>query len=288
MARQASKTTTENVRILFKTPIWEQDSCEAPQPRTFVLAQQFKPRRNKVVRGLVRLIVAILCAGATIVGAADYEDQYNSLLKKYVAPEGIRYAAWKSTASDMSELQNVIDTIANGQARAGRNEQLAFYINACNAWILHEALAKYPTKSVKDPLLLFFLGKRIKVAGEQMSFNHLEKDIIRAKFGEPRVHVALNCASRSCPPLNRAAFRAEELDQQFEALAKSFVNSEKGVKYLPEKKTAELSKIFDWYKDDFKDEGGVVAFINKRRSAPLPTDVKITYQDYDWSLNEAK
>ena len=52
-------------------------------------------------------------------------------------------------------------------------------------------------------------------------------------------------------------------------------------------KTAELSKIFDWYKDDFK-EGGAIAFINKRRSKPLPADAKISYQEYDWSLNEAR
>ena len=65
------------------------------------------------------------------------------------------------------------------------------------------------------------------------------------------------------------------------------MNSERGVRYLAEKKTAELSKIFDWYKDDFKD-GGPLQFINKRRAAPLPADVKIGYQKYDWSLNEAR
>ena len=237
---------------------------------------------------VVRFVIAALCAVATTAGAASYEDQYTSLLKKYVTADGVRYAVWKSSASDMGGLQNVIDTIANNPAPQGRNEQLAFYTNAYNAWIVHEALAKYPTKSVKDPLFLFFLGKRIKVAGEQMSFNHLEKDIIRAKFGEPRVHFALNCASRSCPPLNHEAFRADELDQQFEALAKAFVNSDKGVKYSPDEKMAALSKIFDWYKDDFRNEGGVIGFINKRRTTPLPGDVKITYRDYDWGLNEAK
>jgi hypothetical protein len=60
------------------------------------------------------------------------------------------------------------------------------------------------------------------------------------------------------------------------------------VKYNAAAKTADLSKIFDWYKDDFKAEGGPVAFINKRRSSPIPADVKISYQDYDWGLNEAK
>jgi hypothetical protein len=126
------------------------------------------------------------------------------------------------------------------------------------------------------------------VAGQQMSFNALEKDTIRSKFGEPRVHFALNCASRSCPPLNRTAFSAEKLDGQFEALAKGYVNSEHGVKFNAAAKSAELSKIFDWYKDDFKADGGALAFINKRRTAQIPADAKISYQDYDWGLNEAK
>ena len=61
-----------------------------------------------------------------------------------------------------------------------------------------------------------------------------------------------------------------------------------GAKYNAAGKSAELSKIFDWYKDDFKADGGAIAFINKRRSTPIPADAKISYQDYDWGLNEAK
>jgi hypothetical protein len=256
-------------------------------PAFFALARKSKAGRNSAMKNVLQLIIASACAIATTAAAAGYEDEYNALLKKYLTTDGVRYAAWKSNASDVAGLQKVVDAIATNPVPQGRNEQLALYINAYNAWILHEALAKYPTKSVKDPLFTFFLAARIKVAGEQMSFNRLEKDIIRAKFGEPRVHFALNCASHSCPPLNRQAFRGDELDQQFEKLAMAFVNSEKGVRYSPDKRTAELSKIFDWYKDDFKGDG-VIAFINKRRSTPLPNDVKIKYQDYDWGLNEVK
>ncbi|MEO8439791.1 MAG: DUF547 domain-containing protein [Spartobacteria bacterium] len=216
-------------------------------------------------------------------------DTYGSLLKKYATSSGVKYAAWKNDPADLQALQQVVDAIAQEKVvELGKKEQLAFYVNAYNAWILHEALEKYPTKSVKDLLFTFFTGKRIKVAGEEMSFNHLEKDIIRPKFNEPRVHFALNCASLSCPPLNQDPFRADKLDAQLEKLAVSFVNSPRGVDYQPAKKTATLSAIFNWYKDDFKAAGGPIAFINQRRQPPLPNDVKITYQDYDWSLNEAK
>ena len=237
-------------------------------------------------------LVALLLASAAACPAetsSKWIGTYNGLLGKYVTSSGVKYADWKNNAADMKAIQDVTDGIANEKISGlSKKNQLAFYINAYNAWILHEALGKYPTKSVKDLLFTFFTSPRIKVAGEQMSFNHLEKDIIRPKFGEPRVHVALNCASRSCPPLNQEAFQADKLDTQLEKLATAFVNSEKGVTYSKENNSAALSAIFDWYKDDFKGEGGPIAFINKRRSSPLPNDAKITYQKYDWNLNEAK
>ena len=242
---------------------------------------------------LRRTIVVALLLGSALIGRADTSPKwigtYNTLLAKYVTSSGVKYAAWKNDAADAQAIQNVVNGIASERLSGlSKKEQLAFYLNAYNAWILHEALAKYPTKSVKDLLFTFFTGQRIKVAGEPMSFNHLEKDIIRPKFNEPRIHFGLNCASRSCPPLDREAFRADKLDSQLERLSVAFVNSSRGVDYSAEKKAAALSAIFNWYKDDFKSVSGSIAFINQRRSLPLPNDVKITYQNYDWSLNEVK
>lgn len=244
---------------------------------------------NTILRAACTFLCLAILAPAFAEKPDNWLKSYDQLLEKYVTSTGVKYAEWKGNAAEMRKLQSVVDAIANANVSSmEKKNQLAFYLNAYNAWILHEALGKYPTKSVKDALFTFFLGRRIKVAGEQMSFNHLEKDVIRAKFSDPHVHFALNCASRSCPPLNRQAFRGSELDAQLEKLAKAFVNSEKGVRLSTDNKSAELSKIFDWYKEDFKNDGGVIAFINKRRSRPLPNDVKISYQNYDWALNEAK
>jgi hypothetical protein len=235
------------------------------------------------------LLAAAFCFVASSSHAQSWVESYNRLLSKYVTSGGVKYAEWKGNAADMQALQGVVDGIAKENASAmEKKAQLAFYVNAYNAWILHEALEKYPTKSVKDALFTFFTSKRITVAGQQTSFNALEKETIRSKFNDARVHFALNCASRSCPALSRQAFTAGNLDGQFETLAKGYVNSDKGVRFNAAAKTAELSKIFDWYKDDFKGEGGPVAFINKRRSSPIAADAKISYQDYDWGLNEAK
>ena len=242
----------------------------------------------KTMRLLFCFTLSLAAATTAFGQKSEWVASYNTLLGKYVTAGGVKYAEWKANAGDMQAIQGVVDGISKENVSAmGKQQQLAFYVNAYNAWILHEALGKYPTKSVKDALFTFFTSKRITVAGQQTSFKALEDNVIR-KFGDPHVHFALNCASRSCPPLNRTAFSADKLDGQLEALAKGFVNSERGVKFNAATKSAELSKIFDWYKDDFKAEGGAIAFINKRRSTPLPADAKISYQDYDWGLNEAK
>lgn len=250
-------------------------------PRCVLLAMKALSRWTFFL--VVWLAAAQMVAGQT----SDWLTDYNRLLGKYAAPSGVKYGFWKRNTADLQALQGVVDAIAKENLSGmGKQEQLAFYVNAYNAWILHEALEKYPTSSVKDLLFTFFTSKRIKVAGKQTSFNALEKDTIRGKFNDPRIHFALNCASQSCPPLQSAAFEGSKLDAQFEKLARSFVNSERGVKTSADGKTVQLSKIFDWYKEDFK--GGVVDFINKRRAKPIPKNAKITYQDYDWSLNEAK
>ena len=230
------------------------------------------------------LIALVLPFAARAEGGAWQKD-YDALLKKYVSGGGVRYSAWKANAADMAALEKVISAVAaENPSSYPRNEKLAFYINAYNASILSEALQKYPTKSVKDTLFTFFTAKRITVAGEKMSFNHLEKDIIRP-LGEPRIHFALNCASRSCPPLRAEVYSAAKLDAQLDEQARGYVNGDHGVKVNGD--TAQLSKIFDWYKEDFGGDAGVSAFLKKHRKEK--SDFKtVSYQDYDWGLNETK
>lgn len=240
---------------------------------------------------LALLFLALLLPLASNVTAAPpdngWAETYGRVLNTYVTSSGVKYSEWKKNSADVKALAGVTEAIAQESvASLGKNDQLAFYINAYNAWILHGALEKYPTSSVKDLFFRFFTADNIRVAGQQTSFKKLEDNVIRGKFHNPGVHFALNCASRSCPPLSREPFKGDSLDGKLEELARAFINSEKGVKYDESSKTAQLSAIFDWYKNDFP--GGALAYINKHREKPLPDGVKITYQKYDWSLNEAK
>ena len=233
------------------------------------------------------LLLSVLTFAASVILAnAGWEEDYGRLLKKYVTPNGVRYSEWKNNEADTAALNGVVEGIASARVPGNQKEALAFYMNAYNAWILHQALEKYPTKSVKDTLFTFFTSDRIKVAGDRMSFNHLEKDIIRKKFNEPRIHLTLNCASRSCPPLRNEPYTAAKLEGQFEDQSRDYANSPRGVSVT--KNGVALSKIFDWYKDDFAPVGGSVVFVNKYRSSAIPPNAKVTFQEYDWALNEAK
>lgn len=236
-------------------------------------------------------LLAILLPLAARAEVGAWQKDYDALLKKYVSGSGVRYAAWKASAADMAALAKVVAAIgAENPSSLGRNDKLAFYINAYNAWMIHLVLEKYPLKSVRDYAALFgiFTSKNIRLGGEKISLNYLEKDLILKGLGEPRAHFAVNCASRSCPVLIPAAYNGATIDAVLNERAKAFTANPLGVQLAKDGKTAQISSIFKWYDADFKPAGGPVAFINKYRAQPLPAGVKVEFQDYDWGLNEAK
>ena len=238
-------------------------------------------------RMLLALIVTLV--SVSVCRADAWTEEYTRLLSKYVTPQGVKYSAWHDDAADRAALGRVVTAIAQEKPEGSRDEKLAFYLNAYNANILNGVLENYPIKSVRDIALLFgfFTQNRITVAGEKMSFNHLERDIIHG-FNEPRIHFALNCASASCPPLRPNAYTGDKLAAELDQQTTAFLNGDPhGVKATEDDKKADVSKIFDWNTGDFQTAGGVVGFINKYRKPPLAPDVKVSYMSYDWSINDA-
>ena len=243
-------------------------------------------------------IISILASALIITGTATqaqdaWVDSYDSLLSKYVTSSGVKYESWHANSADMKALDGVVNSIAK-QSLSGKSkyEKLAFYLNAYNANILDKILNDYPTDGPGGGGMLgrnrFFKSNNVIVAGKTTSFQALENETIRPGFNEPRIHFALNCASASCPPLNTTAFRAATLDITLESLTNNFINSNpRGVGKISKGKVA-VSKLFDWYEDDFNAVGGALAFINAKRDTKLPNSTKVTFQDYSWKLNAAR
>jgi hypothetical protein len=260
-----------------------------------VLEQHWSNDFSSMNTALRLLLTWLLLAPAILHGASSparpaigWQTEYDRLLNKYVVDGGVRYAAWKANAADMAAMDRVVAGIGVAEPeKLDAKAQLAFYINAYNAWTIKLILDRYPIKSVWSASPFFFLQKNIRVAGERMSLQHLEKDVIRKKFQDPRVHFAVNCGSTSCPPLQKSAYDARTIDRELEARTRAFTLNDSNVEKTADGKMR-VSRVFKWYGEDLKGKEGAAEFIGKTRGERLPADAKVDYQKYDWSLNDRK
>ena len=172
------------------------------------------------------------------------------------------------------------------------NEQLAFWINAYNAFTIKLILDHYPVKSIRDikqgdkgPWDIVW----IKIGGKIFSLNHIEHEIIRKQFDEPRIHMALVCAAKSCPPLRQEAYGATTLGAQLDDNAKIFLSDKSKNRYDRASRTLHLSELFSWYGNDFNVKyGSATNFAMKMLGVNNVKPASIKYLPYDWSLNELK
>lgn len=168
-------------------------------------------------------------------------------------------------------------------------EKLAFYINAYNLLAIKLVIDHHPKKSIRD-IGTWFSPVWQKPAGvlngKTISLDTIEHKILR-KLGEPRIHFAIVCSSLSCPDLRAEAYNADRLDEQLDQQTRKFLsNKNKGMKI--EKEKVYISKIFDWFIEDFspnKSEQGVLSFIAKYNIEAGRFSEYRTL-DYNWQLNK--
>ena len=217
-------------------------------------------------------------------------DIFDGLLKKYVDKNGnVNYIGLKK---DQKILDSYLTLLSSNEPSASwsKDEQLAYWINAYNAFTISLVVKHYPVASIKEirPGISFINSvwdiKFIKIGKETYDLNNLEHGIIRKKFDEPRVHFAINCASYSCPALRNEAYTADKLDAQLTDAAKSFLADKNKNEFTPDRIT--ISKIFDWFTGDFKKNGSLIDFLNKYAPVKINAKAKIDYKDYIWSLNK--
>lgn len=211
--------------------------------------------------------------------AAPSHQLFNEILSNHVSSSGnVDYAGIKQGKEKLdSYLQQLEKVDVNS---LDKSERLAFWINAYNAYTIKKIIDNYPLKSITDldggkPWDV----KWIKLNNQTLSLNNIENDIIRPTFNEPRIHFAVNCAARSCPPLLNKAWTAGNMESHFEKQTKKFINNPQYNVLGAEPK---VSKIFEWYAKDF---GDLRSFINKYADAEIADGVTIGYKEYDWALN---
>jgi len=245
---------------------------------------------------MIPLLGILLLFWGTILPATETSNEainhhlFDELLEKHVKQGVVDYKGLKQNEAKLEEYLRVLEKV--DPEKLSRDDQFAFYINAYNAWTIKLILTGYPgVKSIKE-LGSFFKSpwkkKICRIGGEVITLDDIEHAILRPRFKDPRVHFAVNCASKDCPPLREEAFRGSTLDKQLDDVTKRFLNNpEKN--YLDGKKLY-VSKIFEWFGDDFDNK--VVDFFLKHARGSLKKDllknqdeIEVKYLDYDWSLN---
>ncbi len=189
-------------------------------------------------------------------------ELWTAELQKYVTDEGwVDYAAWDKDTTQLVKYLDLLETHHPNDANWSEDEQLAYWINAYNAYTVKLILDNWPLESIKDirPNGTGFINsvwdvKFIEIEGHKYDLNNIEHGIIRPKFEDNRIHVAVNCASVSCPPLINEAFTAERLDEQLDAAVTAFLEGPRNE--LVEGRQPKISSIFKWYSKDFEWKGG--------------------------------
>ena len=250
------------------------------------------------------LLVAVALAGyqAPAFPQAPAEraahDLYAAVLSRYVAGGDVRYGLLLT--ENPPEWRRYLEWLEEADPESMTVDQRrAFWINAYNARVIAGVLERYPIDSVRDVGFLsgrvrgFFGRREHPVAGKVRTLDEIEKDILfQQPLADPRIHFALNCAARSCPKLRSEPYEASRLDTQLDFQTRTFLNGPDGTRIDPTAKVLYVSRVLDWYREDFERAAGSVReylirnLTGEAAAAARDPGWTIKYLDYDWSLND--
>lgn len=249
---------------------------------------------------IVGLVIFLITQGCLYESPGQVGSQYpdhevwDELLQKHIDEKG--FVKYNGFISDSLQLNLYLDQLQKhppDKQSWTTEEQLAYWINAYNAFTIKLIIDNYPLESIKDigsGIQIPFVSspwdiKFIKIGGKKLDLNNIEHSILRKEFDEPRIHFAVNCASFSCPKLRGEAFVASKLDMQLDEQARDFINDLE--RNAISKDQVQVSKIFSWFKGDFTKAGSLREYLNQYSRVKIREKTKIKFMDYDWSLNQS-
>lgn len=241
---------------------------------------------EKVIQDTIETIKAIVETPAEVVIPEFKHQTFDELLRKYVTSNGkVNYKGFKTEITKLNSYIKELDKQYANYNSWSKNKQLAFWINVYNAHTIKLITDNYPVSSITK-----IKGgkpwdyKFIKLGDKTYTLNQVENEIIRPKFNEPRIHFAVNCAAKSCPKLMNKAWTEDNLNSSLTTQTKAFLAN--STENQLSAKQVKLSKIFEWYNTDFTKNGSLISFINKYSSISVNENAKVSYNEYNWELNE--
>ena len=255
------------------------------------------------------MVVVGLGAGAAEGQTLPDPGIFDRVLGAVVQDDLVDYAGLAAQRLDLDRfLEQLARTSPTDLDLLSRDERLAFWVNAYNACALRLVVDHYPieagqgnaaanaqlagvpansVRQIPDARTRQFC----RVAQWNRSLDGIEHGILRP-LGDPRIHFAVHCAARSCPPLAREAYRGDRISEQLDAAVRRFLADPRHYALVrADRPTLRVNKLFDWYKEDFGGTGGVVDFLRRYVSpadAELlqPGQVRVEYLPYDWALDD--
>ncbi len=237
----------------------------------------------------------------TNTGRLDHSE-WQTLLDAYLItddPSGINlvdYAKLQANAADRGRLAGYIEYLQEQDPRQyAKDVQMAYWINLYNAVTVRVVVDAYPVASIKDIHEGLIPGTgpwgdvHAMVAGQPLTLDNIEHDILRPIWQDSRIHYAVNCASMGCPNLAPEPYTADNLERQLEQGARDYVNHVRGAELLDEA-FGVVSSIYYWYQEDFgNSEAGVLEHLRKYAEGDLAEQLRefdgSLDHEYDWSLN---
>jgi hypothetical protein len=238
----------------------------------------------------------LLLAAAPAFAFDDSHAAWDGLLKRHVvlAPDGkasaLSYVGMAQERAALKSYLGGLSAVGQGEFEAWpKARQMAFLINAYNAFTVEKILTRYPDiRSIWDFGKVFgnpFKDEFFMLLGRKTSLDAIEHRMLRPVYKDPRIHYAVNCASIGCPMLREEAYVGERLERQLEQQAVRFLSDRSRNRYRDGR--LELSKIFDWFKEDF--EPREAYFARYAAALGVPEQIPpLSFLDYDWSLNDSR
>lgn len=233
--------------------------------------------------------IAIACVALALAGCSVQEVDhaaFDRILAATVRGDRIDYLVLRR--DHRAELERYLDRMARVDAeRLPREEQIAYYANLYNATMIAAVIGRLRADwTPAEDSFAIFKEPLVRLRGRTISLDQLEKEVLPAVFDDPRLHAALVCGARSCPPLPGKAFGGDDVEQVLDARMQQFLRDARRNHVDAEGRKVELSQIFEWNAKDFGGEGEVAGYAGRELGVDL-TGFDVTFRQYDWKLNLA-
>jgi len=244
--------------------------------------------KKTILRYLVIICTVILASSLHTQAQIINHVAYDSLLQKNVVDGKVYYNGFRK----MMFEEYIYSLYSIRPDELSKNDQLAFWLNAYNAFVIHSVKNYGDLKSPKNKVGFFDFDK-FEVAGMTLTLNKIENDMILPLFNTYLVHFGLVCAANDCPNLPAKAYCGATVRQQLEQNGRDFVRSPKGAQLDRENKKLRISQIFNWYKRDFEMGGkkliDIIALYAKPEDAEFikknKAEITLEFMEYDWNVN---